>query len=157
MKGPINRHQLIELLQSFIEKGHTTTLYVTTDDKQLITVGVDQGKIVSLRCGHKRGERAIPMIRKMQTGTYRLDEKSQPHPNVGVRLPPSEALLHLLSGEEGGERDETGQTIDCQWVHDVLCKVLGEYMGPIAPVICSEAVEAVGGLDSQEKIQQVVE
>ena len=149
---PITRDQLIDLLRSLLEDRHTTSLYVHTDDNQLIVIGINQGEIVSLRCGSKRGEQAIPMIRDMNAATYRLYDQIAPRPNVGVKLPPSETLLSLLSEAGGAEADD-----DCQWVHDVLCKVLGEYMGPIAPVICSEAVEAVGGLDSQEKIQQVVE
>jgi len=160
MKDSIDRDQFIALLKSLIENERTTTIYVSTDDKQLITVGIDQGQIVSLRCGIKRGERAIPMISNMRSGTYRLDEKSQPHPNVGIRLPPTEVLLHLLSGEDRSEGDERGgkdHAIDSQWVHDALCKVLVQYMGPIAPVVCREAIDAVGGVDSPEKVRRAVD
>jgi len=151
MKGIITRTQLINLLKSLVNEQRTTTLYVRTNDNHLITFGVDRGEIVSMRCGAKRGERAIPMIRQMRAGTYRLDDEHTPLRNAGITLPPSQTLLLLLA-----EEDEI-EASDCEWVQDVLCKVLADYMGPIAPLVCRETVEAVGGLDSPEQVERVID
>jgi len=151
MNGEITRNQLVDLLKSLVKEGRTSTLYVHTDDNHLIAIGVDRGEIVSLICGPKQGERAIPLIRQMRTGTYRLDDSVTPHRRFGARLPSSDALLSLLT-EEGDT-----QVSDCQWVQDVLCKVLADYMGPIAPLVCRDTVQAAGGIDSPEKVKRVVE
>ena len=152
MKDTITRGEFVHLLKCFIDEQRTTTLYVRTDDNQLIVVGLAAGEIVSLRCGHKRGEQAIPLIRSMNEGRYRLDDASSPHRNVGITLPPNEELLLLLE-----ENEATFSSSDCEWAHDALCDVLSHYMGPIAPVLCKEAIAAVGGIDSPTKVRQVVE
>lgn len=151
MKGEITRKQLVALLESLVAKRQTTTLYVRTDDNHLIAIGVAHGEIVSLICGPRQGERAIPQIRKMRSGTYRLDDKAMPHQRAGTSLPSSKTLLSLLSA------DDDAPANDCDWLQDVLCNVLRDYVGPIAPVVCRDTVEAAGGVDSPEKVRRVVE
>lgn len=160
MNGEITRNQLIDLLRELVEKRRTSTLYVRTDDNHLIVASVERGEIVSLLCGPRKGERAIPSIRKMRTGTYRMEESVTAHRRLGANLPPSEVLFSLmLEGGNEEETDEAGGTAvsDCQWVQDVLCKMLAEYMGPIAPLVCRETVKAAGGIDSSDKVKRVVE
>jgi hypothetical protein len=152
MNDEITHAQLIDLLKRLVAERSTCTLYVHTDDNHLILVGVDRGEIVSLICGPKQGERAIPLIRRMGKGTYRLDDSVMRHSRPGVTLPSSDAVLSLLSDEtvaaQGGQ---------CEWVHSVLCKVLADFMGPIAPLVCRQTVSAVGGIDSPEKVRRVVD
>ena len=136
MNREITRNQLVDLLRSLIAEGRTSTLYVHTDDNHLIAIGLKSGEIVSLLCGPRQGERALPQIRAMRSGTYRLDSKVTPHRRAGTGLPSSETLLKLLTDE-----DDT-QGTNCDWVQKVLCNVLRDYMGPIAPVVCRDTVEA---------------
>jgi hypothetical protein len=88
----------------------------------------------------------------MGKGTYRLDDAVMRHSRPGVTLPSSDAVLSLLSDETVTEQG--GQ---CEWVHSVLCKVLADYMGPIAPLVCRQTVSAVGGIDSPDKVRRVVD
>lgn len=152
MKGEITRSQLIDLLKALVEEQRTGTVYVHTDDNHLIAVGVDRGEFISLICGPKRGERAIPMIRNMRTGTFRLEDKAMPSRRGGANLPSSEALLSMLANEDGDS-----QVSDCTWVQDVICKVLAEYMGPIAPLMCRETIKSAGGIDSPDKVKRVID
>jgi len=152
MNREITRKQLVDLLRSLIAKGQTTTLYVHTDDNHLIAIGVEEGEIVSLICGPRQGERALPQIRKMHAGTYRLDDKVVPHRRAGTMLPSSETLLALLAEEEGAQGES-----NCDWIQKVLCNVLRDYLGPIAPVVCRDTVKAVGGIDSPDKLSRVVD
>ncbi len=153
MNGNITRSQFIDLLSSLVKDRRTSTVYVRTDDNHLIIASVDSGEIVSLICGPKRGERAVPMIRKMHSGSFRLEEGASAHRGLGGQLPPSDTLLSLLMVEEEGD----AKVSDCQWVQSVLCKMLKEYMGPIAPLVCQETIDSAGGLDSPDKCRQVVE
>ncbi|MEA3277881.1 MAG: hypothetical protein U9Q81_21875 [Pseudomonadota bacterium] len=151
MNGEITRNQLLELVKELVQQKRAGTLYVHTDDNHLIIVGVEGGNIVSLICGPKQGERAIPIVRRMKTGTYRLEDGVMTHRTSRSTLPSSETLLSLLSEEE------TAEVRDTAWVQSMLCKVLAGYLGPIAPLVCKEAVSRAGGIDSSEKLQRVVE
>lgn len=151
MNGEITRNQFVDLLRSLVTEGQTKTLYVHTDDNHLIAVGIERGEIVSLICGPRQGERAIPHIQAMRSGTYRLEDKVIPHRRAGTMLPSSETLLTLLAGQDDAQVD------NCDWIQKVLCNVLRDYIGPIAPVVCRDKVEAAGGIDSPERVKRVVE
>ncbi len=151
MNGQITRSGLGDLLKSLMDERRTTTVYVHTDDNHLIAVGLDHGELVYLICGPRQGERALPEIQKMQSGTYRLDDSASTRSRPGVRMPTRETLLSLLAtGSEAPIGDSSG-------TEERLCAVLTRYMGPIAPLVCRQTVEAAGGLTSAERVRQVVE
>jgi hypothetical protein len=153
MNGEISRNQLVELLRTLIEGKKTGTLYVRTDDNHLILIGLNSGDVVSLICGPKQGERAIPLIRSMRNGTYRLEEGATHHRRLGAQLPSSEALLAMLA--EGADGHTSEHSTD--WGQGALCKILANYLGPIAPLVCSEAISAAGGIESGEKLRRVID
>ena len=98
MNGEITRTQLIALLRQLVDEKRTSTLYVHTDENHLIAVGVDAGEIVSLICGPKQGERAIPLVRRMGTGTFRVEDKVTARSRFGSRLPPRRVRESLAGG-----------------------------------------------------------
>lgn len=118
MSTEITRNELINLIKSLIEDGHAGTIFVRTEDNRSILIGIDAGQIVSLICGSKRGEQAIPMIRDMVKGTYQLHDKVTSFEHLGARPASNESLLLLLADDTAYDQDE------CDWVHDVLCKAL---------------------------------
>jgi len=156
MKGEITRSQLVDLLKTLVEEQRTGTVYVHTDDNHLIAVGVDRGELTSLICGPKRGERAIPMIRNMRSGTFRLEDRAIPNRRGGANLPSTEVLLSMLA-DDADDKYDNGQISDYHWVQDVICKVLADYMGPIAPLMCRETIKAAGGIDSPDKVRRVID
>jgi hypothetical protein len=153
MNQEITRDQLAALLQSQIAEKQTSTLYVHTDDNHLIAVGMEHGEIVSLTCGAKRGKRAIPLIQKMHSGTYRFDENVMPDRHATTELPTGNELLASLAGDVV----EEDKPCDPDQLQATLCKVLQDHMGPMAAVVCKETIEAAGGLDSLDKIKRVID
>jgi hypothetical protein len=151
MSGEITRSGLGDLLKTLMDERRSTTVYVATDDNHLIAVGLERGELVYLICGPRQGERALPMIERMRSGTYRLDDSASVHRRADVRLPTREALLSLLAT---GSNAPTG---DGDRMEERLCKLLTRYMGPIAPLVCRQTIEAAGGLGSTDKLRDVVE
>lgn len=151
MNGEITRSGLGDLLKTLMDARRTTTVYVRTDDNHLIAFGLDGGELVYLICGPRQGERALPMIQRMRSGTYRLDDSAGSHRRPDVRLPTREALLSLLATGDDAPVGDGGR------IEERLCKLLTRYMGPIAPLVCRQTVEAAGGLSSADKVREVVE
>ena len=71
--------------------------------------------------------------------------------HLGARPASNESLLLLLADDTAYDQDE------CDWVHDVLCKALAAYMGPVAPLVCRETISAAGGVDSPDTVRRVVD
>ena len=157
MSTEITRNQLIEKVKALVEDKRSSTVYARTDDNRSIIIGIDAGEIVSLVCGPKRGEQAIPVIRDMVKGTYQLQDKVMSFEHLGARPTSNDSLLSLLSlssdDDSGADHDQE----TCDWVRDVFCKALAAYMGPIAPLVCTQTISAVGGVDSPDKVRRVVD
>lgn len=154
MNNEITRDQLLDLLESFVGKGRSCTLYMRTDENHLIIIGLDHGEIVALTSGPKRGERAIPLVRDMQRARYRLEDGVTVHRSAGAGLPPSRDLLALLRKSPSASTvraDESSQILD------ILCRIAGGYLGPIAPVVCKEAISNAGGLETVDQLRQIVD
>jgi hypothetical protein len=154
MHSQITRDELIKLVKTLADEKRSSTLFVRTEDNHSIIIGFDTGEIVSLVCGGKKGDGAIPEIRKMVKGTYHLQDKAPPFAKLGAHRPSRGALFSLLANNDSIA--EEGQ-IQSDWVGDVLCKVLAVYMGPIAPVVCRDTISAAGGVDSMAKVRRVVD
>lgn len=169
MNGETDRSGLLELLRGLVRERRTGTLYVHTDDNHLIAFGLDGGSIVSLLAGPRQGERAIPTVRAMRWGSFRLDEDIPPQRRRGCRVPSAEELLARLERDEDEDEDEAWTPPrpaaaaagprggDAEHVQGVLCRVLASYLGPIAPLVCKQTMTAVGGVDTADKLKRVVE
>ncbi len=103
------------------------------------------------------GEAAVPVIRDMVKGTYRLIDKQSPYRFQTARPTSNESLLAIGADDNRVANAAESDQDRCDWVRDVLCKALARYMGPIAPVVCRETISAAGGVDSPDKVRRVVE
>lgn len=150
MSDIITRNELVDLLKMLIGKRCSNTVYVRTDDNHLISIGVEDGAIVSVMAGPRFGERAIATLQNLRSGTYRIE------PGVAAQrrggLPSSDELLTRISAEgtEVGGRD-------VHWIQNTLCKLLVTYLGPIAPLVCQQTMAAAGPLSSRDKVLGLVE
>ena len=151
---------LYQLLADLVAKKRTATLLGRTDTNHSVMIGVGGGKIVSLICAGKRGHSAIPAIRTISALTYRLEDKAAMA--GGADLPSTDDILHALrpwaSVEDMADmapppgllapgQDGNGPK---------LCDLFSQFVGPIAPVLCSEAINAAGGLGDEARKEQVI-
>ncbi len=151
---------LYQLLADFVAKKHTGTLLGKTDTNHSVMISVRGGEIVSLICAGKRGRSAIAAIRGITALTFRLEDHAGP-PGGGAMPPTAEILLALRPWarpeDVGGlaaapDRPAPDQAGD----GPKLCDLLSEFVGPIAPVLCSDAIRAAGGLGDEARMQRVI-
>jgi len=150
MNDMISRSGLVDLLKTLMGQGRSSTVYVRTDDNHLIAIGVEGGAIVSLMAGPRQGERALAAVQKMRTGTYKIEPGGALQRRGG--LPSSDEVLTRIA--EGGA-DAAGP--DCHLIQGTLCKLLVTYLGPIAPLVCQQAVAAAGPISSGEQVRGVID
>lgn len=151
---------LYQLLSELVGKKRSGTILGKTDTNNSLIIGVRGGEIVSMICAGKRGRLAIAAIRKINAVTFRLEDTAA-LPGA-VELPPTTDILHALSPwtspeEVAGatapaDRLSSGQGGDGM----KLCDLLSRFIGPIAPVLCSEAISAAGGLGDDARREQVI-
>jgi hypothetical protein len=149
---------LYQLLTDLIAQKRTCTLFGRTDNNRAIMIGVMRGEIVTLNCAGRRGDAAIPVLRQVVTLTFRLDDGVA---QGRMELPPTADILAALMPSAGD-----GKLTDLAHPPEVtqgpegdgprLCELLAQFLGPIAPVLCSEGIRAAGGLDGEAQKQRVI-
>ena len=153
MSDKITYKGLIELVRTMHKRKKTGTVFVRTDDNHSVIIGVREGDIVSLSCGPRFGLEAIPLISHLKTGSYRVEDVAVDH--HAKELPSSEKILDLLSDScapaKSVEPNRAGHAspskttkFNTSKAGKMLCALLQEYLGPIAPMVCEEAVLSVG-------------
>ncbi len=151
---------LYQLLSELVAKKRTGTLLGKTDTGHSVMISVRGGEIISLICAGKRGRAAIPAIRKITSLTFRLDSAAG---QAGATdLPPTADIMGALTPSSPGQ--EAGLSLaspggvlpDQQGDGPMLCELLSRFLGPIAPVMCSETIRAAGGLADDAQKQRVI-
>lgn len=151
---------LYRLLADLVAKKRTNTLLGKTDTNHAVMIGIRGGEIVSLICAGKRGRSALPLIRKIESLTFRLEDTASPA--SGTDMPPTADIIDALRpsadpqgmGQFAVARD--GVAPDQQGDALRLCELLSRYVGPIAPVMCSDAIKGAGGLGNEAQRQRVI-
>jgi len=160
MNDEMPREKIIRLIKDAVARKSTGTVYIRTDLKHMVIIGLKDGEIVTLLSGPKRGVKAIPVLAGMRAGVLRLEETVVPfHLD---ELPRTDALLEML--EQGGADSRQGSAIaphaasragdaafEKEAVRKVLCPLLTEYMGPISSIMCADALAGLG--DSADVVQ----
>jgi hypothetical protein len=151
---------LYQLLADLVAKKRTGTLLGRTDTNHSVMIGVRSGEIVSLICAGKRGRSAIPAVRKITALTFRLEDNAAQA--GGADMPPTADIMHALRPSADFEdvdaaaapmdRLAAGQAGD----GPKLCELLSQFVGPIAPVLCTETIRAAGGLGDEARREQVI-
>ncbi|MGE5152590.1 MAG: hypothetical protein ACM3ST_01120 [Bdellovibrio bacteriovorus] len=145
---------LYQLLTDFVGKKRTGTILGKTDTNNSVIIGFRGGEVVSLICAGRRGRSAIAAIRKITAVTVRIEDSATP--SSAADMPATADIMHGLSPwtslEEAAPAPSPGQGGDGSG----LCDLLSQFIGPIAPVLCSEAISAVGGLGDEARKQQVI-
>lgn len=160
MNGRIGFTELVSLIRDLVQQRKTATVFVKTVDNHSIVIGLSEGDITSLACGLHRGLSAIPMVRKMGAGTYRLEADAPTTPSPG--LP---ATADLLAALEGGKTLETEVASGVEWgagaidparVRDALCRLMHEFIGPIAHMVCEDTEQEFGGLQDAAAVGEFI-
>lgn len=163
MTEPVDYAVFYEQLAELVTSRETGTLYLKNDRNHVAIVGVRAGKVVSLVCGPRRGRSAVELIRETRTGTVRLDCGALAFHEH--ELPSTDEILDLLSPlhaalapAERGHADAPGPgTAKAAGNAQILCNLLTEYLGPVAPLICDETICSADGLSGSRQLDQVIQ
>jgi hypothetical protein len=149
---------LYQLLTDLVAKKQTCTLFGRTDNNRAVMIGILGGEIVTLSCAGRRGGAAIPALRQVSTLTIRVDDGVA---QGAMALPTTaEILSDLMPTAMGGNLTginpppEVAQGSRGDGAK--LCELLARFIGPIAPVLCSESIRAAGGLEGEAQKQGVI-
>jgi hypothetical protein len=149
---------LYQLLTDFVGKRRTGTILGKTDTNNSLIIGFRSGEIVSLICAGRRGRAAVGAIRKINALTLRIEDNATP--SNATDMPATADILHALSpwtSQEDAASAPAGRPSPGQGGEGSgLCDLLSQFIGPIAPVLCSEAISAAGGLGDEARKQQVI-
>ena len=161
MNGRIGFTELVSLIRDLVQQGKTATVFIKTKDNHSIVIGLSEGDITSLTCGLHRGLAAIPIIRKMDAGTYRMEAGAPNTPSFGL---PSTA--DILAALEGGQALETQapssvdsgvSAIDPARASDTLCRLMHEFIGPIAHMVCEDTAREIGGVRDAAALAEFID
>jgi hypothetical protein len=86
--------QVIGLIERLATQRGTATLYVRTDKNRIVMVSIDNGRIVTLSSGPKRGESAIPLLQEMSSAVVRIEASAVAYHSEG--MPSTQAILTML-------------------------------------------------------------
>lgn len=149
---------LYRLVADLVAQRRTATLFGKTDANRSVMIAVQRGEIVSLICAGKRGRSAIAALRSVNALSYRIEDTAAMA--GGAETPPTAEILYALRpGVEppaGATPAPTALAATQQGDGPRICQLLAEFVGPIAPVLCSEAIGAVGGLGGLTEREQVI-
>ena len=157
--------QLLEILQELIHKRESGILFIRSECNHLTTFTLQNGQVTAVSFGPRRGDRAIPHIRKINSGTYRFDREAP----VGApqRLPDTGELMNLLNSsgaaptgimDPGGNGSIVGGASDrsSRRFSKELKELLTDHLGPIADIIYEDTLEEIGGVCSNPHQAQIL-
>jgi len=163
MSEKLSNAQVLQLIRDHVSDMRTATLYIRTDQNRLVIVAIRQGDIVTLSSGPKHGEKAIPLLREMQSAVVRVEDEAVPFHSESV--PPTTVLMAMLEGDTARQvpvGDETpqaggGTDLETQRITAVLADLLSEYLGPVAPVFCEQVVGSLARPLNHDRLVSAVE
>jgi len=150
MSDEISRADVIRLIRNLVAEKGTGTLYIRTNQNRVVMVAVQGGNIITLSSGPRHGESAIPMLREMSSAVVRVDSTAVAYHSD--QMPPTAVLLTMLDADPGpatagvatvqGQRARLGP--EAEKVKMVLGRLLTDYMGPVGPMVCDQALGQLG-------------
>lgn len=137
--------ELMRALKSLCREGSSGTMFIATPDNQFARIALREGQVVSLSFRTKHGAEALPLIRDIRAGRFKfsagqvaIDEKTAIAGN-------GTDVLRLLLGEHA--QNGPAQAIPADrlvQIPRIAERVLAEFLGPIAGVVCEEHLGKLG-------------
>lgn len=182
MGGPMADHvdyqSFYRKLDDFVSRGVTASMKLVTDDQHSLWIGLENGAIISLRYGPWTGRTAVRKLEDLPGGNLTIDPKLKlPHM---LNLPPTSELMERLrmavaegtatqygsvdpaaldqpvaesASESNGAAFVFRRT---EFVAEVRRYLVG-ILGPIAAVMVDNALNAIGGIDSENQLSAFIE
>ena len=140
---PTSLASVVAQLQQFYQEKLSGNMTILTQNRQMARIGIMNGSIVALSCANKRGVEALSLLQHFDPNWFQFIKGTSAITDPD--LPPTPDILAILSGvspASASPDSASNTTIDLlsQQVLTVLKATLAEFMGPVAPMICNEAL-----------------
>ena len=150
--------RVVDYLRQLCAQGRSGTVFLVSDDNRMAQVRLDKGQIASMLCRNRRGIEALGILRSMANARLRFDETflvKDEHDNLSTQ-----AIFDALGGGSGGAEAapsaatpprpaapaSTPALALTPAVKATIQRVMTEYIGPMAEIICDDHFDAAGNL-----------
>jgi hypothetical protein len=163
----MNYESFLAYIEQMVRHKESGALFMRTDLNHSVVLGVDQGEIVAIAAGPKRGLEAIDRITEMSSCSLRRDERMVLGLLAGGLPSTNEILQRLNEGRSeqaaaepkssGSEPSPAeGRPIDPSRAGKILCDLLHEFLGPVAPMICDEITDNGRKLQTSNQLADAI-
>ncbi len=152
MSDYLSNIQLQEILARLVAEERSGTFVINSACNHVVTIALDNGQIVAVFYGPKRGRPAIPLISRISGGTYRFEDSTfglntQDLPSTTEIVIALQRGSELRVGDFSSQKDghtQTGQisSAHVQQIYQGLEKILVQYLGPIASMVLDDVCQA---------------
>jgi hypothetical protein len=152
--------RIVDYLKQLCAQGRSGTVFLVSDDNRMAQVRLDNGQIASMLCRNRRGLEALGILRSMQHARLRFDESfmvKDEHDNLSTQ-----AIFDDLSSTFGGAAAvapgiapalpaaaaSAPALLLTPQVKATIQRVMTQYIGPMAEIICDDHFDAAGNLQA---------
>lgn len=137
--------ELMQALKSLAREASSGTMFIATPDNQFARIVLRDGHIVSLSFRTKHGVDALPLIRNIRAGRFKFSA-GQVTVDDEAALPANGAdVLRQLLGDHAHSGPARAIPADrLVQMPRIAERVLAEFLGPIAGVVCEEHLGKLG-------------
>jgi hypothetical protein len=132
-------------LQRLSQRKVTGTLFISADNHRTAQVSLLNGHIIALSCLNKRGIEALLLIREINPNWFQFIQGTSV--TADVNLPPAADILNAFISDYDSFGESFELIKNTQKTDAVLRETLAEFMGPVAPLICSKILQRARSLD----------
>ena len=138
IKKSVSLDHLISELEMRCEQGHTGKFLISVKTGGLAWFWLDEGRIVNINYGDKRGLKAIPHLAQIESCTTSFIHSSGSSQEM-MLLPPNEEIFNQLRAVCAPPAVSSATHLS-QDVKTELKEILAKYIGPMAEVVCTRAL-----------------
>lgn len=158
--------RIVEHLKQLCAQGRSGTLFLVSDDNRMAQVRLDKGQIASLLCRNRRGLDALGIMRSMQNARVRFDDTFMAK-GESDNLSNQAIFDDLFSGAAGTAAAapparpaaaaapaaaplaaSTNRVLLTPHDKATIERVMTQYIGPMAAIICDDHFGAAGNLQA---------
>ena len=138
---------IVDYLRQLCAQGRSGTVFLVSDDNRMAQVRLDNGQIASLLCRNRRGLEALGILRSMGHARLRFDESFMAR-GENDHLS-NQAIFDNLSGAAVVAAPAAPAPTPAgipPHVRAVVQRVLTQYIGPMAEIVCDDHFDTAGDL-----------
>lgn len=151
----IDYQELIENLSKLSQEKRTGTAFITTMDNHSARFSFYEGNITSCHFGPKKNYDAIPLIKQIDKCRFKFaDGIFDDMHDIG--LPNNSDVFDMLASYTDNEAVKSIEKHDNLYHHEKeIAKLLADYIGPFATMICHELFDGKKNFSSEE-LKQII-